>query len=113
MELGTNRRRVAVRWSSAPEPGDAAAAAADLDLWLDTLASGPPADWMGLAERLRATLHRLCADARLTEDPEARALLLALADVEDGGDFATPVDALLRRAAILLPESATTGRLRI
>lgn len=89
-----------VKWTSAPEEGDAAEAVAEIGAWLRSRPAGP-ADWEGMLGRLRDGLRRLWDDPMLRADPISRTLLLRLAETKSLEEVDAVVDALRARAAVL------------
>jgi hypothetical protein len=115
MDPDTNRRRPTVRWSSAPEEGDAGEAVAETEAWLARVS--PAADWEGLLGEVRDALLRAGLLPLLMEDPEARDALLGLAEAADDAEaldagidrLRRRIDALVtsrERAALAVPRTA-------
>ncbi|WP_375453316.1 hypothetical protein [uncultured Methylobacterium sp.] len=92
-------RRPTIRWTSAPDEADAAAAVAEIDAWL--AAQPEPPDWAGVLGPVREGLARLAALPALRADPQARAILLDLTTATEPDALDAALDALRRRADAL------------
>ncbi|RVU12577.1 hypothetical protein [Methylobacterium oryzihabitans] len=92
-------RRPTIRWTSAPDEGDAAAAVAEIEAW--RAAQGPGPDFAPVLDRLRRGVAELLALPRLREDAVARGLLRDLAAAPDPAALDAALAALLERAGTL------------
>ncbi|WP_298959719.1 hypothetical protein [uncultured Methylobacterium sp.] len=94
-------RRPTIRWTSAPDEGDAAAAVAEIEAW--RAAQGPGPDFAPVLDRLRRGVAELLALPRLREDAVAREFLRDLAAAPDPAALDAALAALLERAGTLAP----------
>lgn len=92
-------RRPTIRWTSAPDEADAAAAVAEIEAWL--AARPEPPDWAGVLGPVREGLARLAALPALRADPQARAILIDLTTATEPEALDSALDALRRRADAL------------
>lgn len=98
-------RRGSIVWASAPDEGDAAAAAAEIGAWLAERRASR--DWDGVLGPLRDALQRLSLHPLLRQDPICRDALRRIADDPTLDRLAWGVSVLAGRAEELAAAPAS------
>ena len=110
----TNRRHVAVRWTSSSEDGDAGEAVAEIDAWL-MKHPADEADWGGVLGQLRDALLRASVEPLLMGDVVARGMILDLASEADAEALDAALEALGKRVddIVAARERRALGKARV
>lgn len=106
-----NGRRGTVNWASAPDEGDAAAAAGEIAGWLAE--PRRTRDWEGLLPQIRDHLLRISASPVVRGDPECRAILASLQPEGGAAALDEAMGRLLARVDVLLGAASAAPGVRV